>query len=187
MPMIASPLAFIDGLGTPEMMLIFVIVLMLFGGQKLPEFARGLGKSIREFKKAATGVEEEFRRALDEDELRHATPVTSTPPSTASAHPGPEDPDDPNHEYTEDEHSEDARSSTGSADDSHDDEHADEPAGADPGTRSEEAATDAGGPAAPSPDATIPEPTPPEATESATGTSTPEIKPRTEDETERHT
>ena len=35
------------------MVLIFVIVLVLFGGQKLPEFARGLGKSIREFKKAA--------------------------------------------------------------------------------------------------------------------------------------
>ena len=36
-----------------------LIVLVLFGGQKLPEFARGLGKSIREFKKAAAGVEEE--------------------------------------------------------------------------------------------------------------------------------
>ena len=63
-------LAFIDNLGGSETMVIFVIVLLLFGGKKLPEFARGMGKSIREFKKAAAGVEEEFKRALDEDERR---------------------------------------------------------------------------------------------------------------------
>jgi TatA/E family protein of Tat protein translocase len=72
-------LAFIDGLGAPEMVLIFVLVLVLFGGQKLPEFARGLGKSIREFKKAAAGVEEEFKRALEEDERKHATPQLTAP------------------------------------------------------------------------------------------------------------
>ena len=63
-------LAFMEGLGGPEMMLIFVVILMMFGGQKLPEFARGLGKSIREFKKAAAGVEDEFKRAMDEDERK---------------------------------------------------------------------------------------------------------------------
>src|SRR5688500_6806577 len=73
MDMGCASLAFIDGLGGPEMVLIFVIVLVLFGGQKLPEFARGLGKSIREFKKAAAGVEEEFKRALEEDERKSAT------------------------------------------------------------------------------------------------------------------
>lgn len=65
-----APLAFIDGLGGPEMMLVFVLVLLLFGGQKLPEFARGLGKTMREFKKAAAGVEDEFKRALEEDERK---------------------------------------------------------------------------------------------------------------------
>ena len=65
-----SPLAFIEGIGGPEMGLILIIVLVLFGGKKLPEFARGLGKSIREFKKAASGVEQEFKRALDEDEQK---------------------------------------------------------------------------------------------------------------------
>lgn len=75
----SATLAFIDGLGAPEMMLIFVLVLVLFGGQKLPEFARGLGKSIREFKKAAAGVEEEFKRALEEDERKHATPALPPP------------------------------------------------------------------------------------------------------------
>ena len=77
--MFSVSLAFIDGLGAPEMVLIFVLVLVLFGGQKLPEFARGLGKSIREFKKAAAGVEEEFKRALEEDERKHTTPQLTAP------------------------------------------------------------------------------------------------------------
>ena len=80
------PLAFIDGIGGPEMMLILVIVLMLFGGQKLPELARGLGKSMKEFKKAATGVEEEFKRALNEDEQRKSIATT---PVITSAQPVP--------------------------------------------------------------------------------------------------
>lgn len=96
MDMFCAPLAFIDGVGAPEMVLIFVVVLVLFGGQKLPEFARGLGKSIREFKKAAAGVEEEFKRALEEDERKHATPQLPAPapdPTLAAAaaadHAGP--------------------------------------------------------------------------------------------------
>jgi sec-independent protein translocase protein TatA len=80
MDMVRASLAFIDGLGGPEMVLIFVIVLVLFGGQKLPEFARGLGKSIREFKKAAAGVEEEFKRALEEDERKNVTPKLAAAP-----------------------------------------------------------------------------------------------------------
>lgn len=88
MDLAGASLAFIDGLGGPEMVLVFVVVLMLFGGQKLPEFARGLGKTIREFKKAAAGVEDEFKRALDEDERKNtAAAVTPaiTSPNVASA------------------------------------------------------------------------------------------------------
>ena len=47
MNFLLHPLAFIEGIGGPEMMMILVVVLVLFGGQKLPEFARGLGKSLR--------------------------------------------------------------------------------------------------------------------------------------------
>ena len=60
-------LAFIEGLGGPEMLLIMFIVLLLFGAERLPELAKGIGRSVREFKKAASGVEEEVRRAMEEE------------------------------------------------------------------------------------------------------------------------
>jgi len=60
------PLAFLEGIGGPEMMMIMFIILLLFGANKLPELARGLGKSVKEFKKAASGVENEVRRAMEE-------------------------------------------------------------------------------------------------------------------------
>lgn len=59
--------AFIEGIGGPELMMIMFIILVLFGANRLPELARGLGKSVREFKKAASGVEEEVRRAMEEE------------------------------------------------------------------------------------------------------------------------
>lgn len=59
------PLGFLPDVGGPELLLIFFAILILFGGQRLPELARGLGKSIREFKKASAGVEEEIKRAIE--------------------------------------------------------------------------------------------------------------------------
>lgn len=47
-------------IGTAELILILCVVLLLFGGKKLPEFARNLGKGIREFKKATQGIDEEI-------------------------------------------------------------------------------------------------------------------------------
>jgi sec-independent protein translocase protein TatA len=46
-------LAGLFGLGGPELIIILLIILLLFGGSKLPALAKGLGESIREFKKAA--------------------------------------------------------------------------------------------------------------------------------------
>lgn len=56
--------------GGPEWMFIIFVVLLLFGAKKLPELARGLGKSIGEFKKAREEFEGEIHRAADEEEKR---------------------------------------------------------------------------------------------------------------------
>jgi len=45
-------------IGGHELIIIFLIILLLFGAKKLPELAQGLGKGIREFKKAAREVED---------------------------------------------------------------------------------------------------------------------------------
>jgi sec-independent protein translocase protein TatA len=47
----------------PEMIMIFVVILLLFGAKKLPELARGIGKSMGEFKKARDDFEKEITRA----------------------------------------------------------------------------------------------------------------------------
>ncbi|MDR0901714.1 MAG: twin-arginine translocase TatA/TatE family subunit [Opitutaceae bacterium] len=60
-------LAFLPDVGGPEMLVVFFLVLILFGGKRLPELARGLGKSIREFKRATSGVEQELKRVLEDE------------------------------------------------------------------------------------------------------------------------
>lgn len=52
-------------LGTPELLLIMFVCLLLFGGNKLPELARGLGKGIREFKDASEGVKSEIHNQIN--------------------------------------------------------------------------------------------------------------------------
>ena len=47
------------GLGVPELMVILVIALVIFGPSKLPQIGSGLGKAIRDFKKGVTGSEDE--------------------------------------------------------------------------------------------------------------------------------
>ena len=45
-------------IGTQELLIVLVILLFIFGGTRLPQLAKGLGKSIREFKQGATGADE---------------------------------------------------------------------------------------------------------------------------------
>jgi sec-independent protein translocase protein TatA len=59
-------------LGGQEMMIIFLIVLLLFGAKKLPELARGVGKSMGEFKKAREDFEKEITRSEDDVRIKEA-------------------------------------------------------------------------------------------------------------------
>tara|TARA_Y100001960_G_C14553205_1_gene766847 strand:- start:315 stop:488 length:174 start_codon:yes stop_codon:yes gene_type:complete len=53
-------------LGAMEITIILVVVLLLFGGKKLPELAKGLGQGIKEFNKAKKDVSEEFDKATED-------------------------------------------------------------------------------------------------------------------------
>jgi len=93
-------LALIEGIGGPELMMIMFIILLLFGANKLPELARGFGKSMREFKKAASGVEEEFRQAMNEAERQEIAAkkpagALPRPPEQAAKPPPPDTPPAP--------------------------------------------------------------------------------------------
>ncbi|HPF71767.1 MAG TPA: twin-arginine translocase TatA/TatE family subunit [Candidatus Krumholzibacteria bacterium] len=74
------PLAFIPGgIGGPEIILILVIVLLVFGPKRLPEIAEAMGKSIRKFKSATQAASDEVKREIDE-----AGRTTNSSNSTAS-------------------------------------------------------------------------------------------------------
>ncbi len=60
------PMFAIGPLGTTEMIIIAILVLVLFGAKKLPTFARSIGKSMGEFKKARQEFENELTTAQDE-------------------------------------------------------------------------------------------------------------------------
>jgi sec-independent protein translocase protein TatA len=50
-------ISLIFGLGTGELVIILVVVLLLFGGTKIPQLMRGLGRGVKEFKDASKGVD----------------------------------------------------------------------------------------------------------------------------------
>ncbi len=54
-------------LGTGEIILILLVVLILFGAKKIPELAQGLGKGMREFKKSLKDVEDEIKTSDKDD------------------------------------------------------------------------------------------------------------------------
>ena len=57
----------IGGLGTTEILLIVLVLLLFFGGKRIPELAKGLGKGIREFKDASSGKSEENKEMQKKD------------------------------------------------------------------------------------------------------------------------
>ncbi len=65
-------------LGMPEILVICIAILILFGGRKIPEFMRGLGKGMREFNDAKNSVRQELEDGMKEKDKQ---PSTSTPVS----------------------------------------------------------------------------------------------------------
>jgi sec-independent protein translocase protein TatA len=62
-------------MGGYEILLVLGVVLILFGGKKLPELAKGLGQGIREFKKASSEVTDELHRSVNEPPAPPAPPA----------------------------------------------------------------------------------------------------------------
>ncbi|NTV98706.1 MAG: twin-arginine translocase TatA/TatE family subunit [Chlorobiaceae bacterium] len=67
------------GLGGQELLLILFVILLFFGPSKLPELARGLGRGMREFKKAQADLESEFHKAVESPDAKDkpAEPLTA--------------------------------------------------------------------------------------------------------------
>ncbi len=65
-----TSLLFLSMPGGTEWILIVLAVLILFGGRKIPEFMRGLGKGIREFKDAKDNVKKEIEEGMNEKETK---------------------------------------------------------------------------------------------------------------------
>ncbi len=75
-------------LGMPELIVIFVIALLVFGPRKLPELGRSLGKSLGEFKRASNELRNTLEEEVRVEEQREAT-QRATAPAPADTPPGP--------------------------------------------------------------------------------------------------
>ena len=85
-------------IGWPEIIIILVVALILFGGKRLPEFGRSLGRSFREFKDGLKGVKNEMDGAGDDQASTDAPPKEGAGDdldARADAAPRPEDDDTP--------------------------------------------------------------------------------------------
>lgn len=63
-----NPTLLIGMPGTGEWIIVLVVVVVLFGGKKIPELARGIGKGIREFNDAKKGVQDEIESGMKESD-----------------------------------------------------------------------------------------------------------------------
>ena len=64
--MILNGILAVFNLGTGEIILIVAIILLLFGGRKIPELMRGLGKGVKSFKQGMNEVEDELKKPLED-------------------------------------------------------------------------------------------------------------------------
>ena len=69
-------------LGFQEILLIAVVILVLFGGRKIPEFMKGLGRGVREFNDAKNNVRKELEEGLNEKVETPSTPSQQSATTT---------------------------------------------------------------------------------------------------------
>ena len=60
--------------GGSEWFLIFLVVVLIFGGRKIPELMRGIGRGVREFNNAKANVESEIEKGMKDDETKKELP-----------------------------------------------------------------------------------------------------------------
>jgi sec-independent protein translocase protein TatA len=77
------------GLGPFEMILIFAVLLLLFGAKRLPELASGMGKGIRDFKRSLNGMDDQSIQANQQQNYlqANATPAAPAVPEPVGAEP----------------------------------------------------------------------------------------------------
>jgi sec-independent protein translocase protein TatA len=74
-------------LGWNEILLIMLVIVLLFGGKKIPELMRGLGKGIREFNDAKSNVRREIEEGINDRERQSAPTSASTTTTTSTTQP----------------------------------------------------------------------------------------------------
>ncbi len=98
MSALPTSLAILD-LGSTEIVVIMLVALLLFGSKRMPDLARSLGKSLREFRKATSGLEAELKRAMEAPPS--PPPKPAAPPAADPRSPGdqppPKEPPEPFH------------------------------------------------------------------------------------------
>ena len=75
------------GLGPFEMILIFAVLLLLFGAKRLPELASGMGKGIRDFKRSLNGLDDQSIQANAQQNYLQSTPAATPAAETPVAEP----------------------------------------------------------------------------------------------------
>jgi sec-independent protein translocase protein TatA len=92
-----SLIASLMNLGGPDLIVILLIILVLFGARKLPELARGMGQAVKEFQKAKDEFSDELNKAgKSEDAKPETRAAQATVPRIENAQPGTATHPDPN-------------------------------------------------------------------------------------------